>query len=365
MIDIPTTTISNHTFTHRICWVAIDVEHFILKCSNTNFHFTKQDPRRVLKKMQNSQSRFFLSKGRVEMSEGSAVEVQSLWFAYGSGGATTVEDGPGHKVLRNCSFSLPLGSRCLVVGLNGSGKSTLMRCLAGMHFHQHDQIRVLGKPAFFDSSLGAKVSYLGSEWRTNPVVRSDVSIERLLEGAVGYTAEKSRFLCELLDLSREGRMHRLSDGQRQAVQMACGLMREWSVLLLDETTVECDVVVRKRLLEHLKETTSRGQATVMYATHVFDSLQTWPTHVLHVKPDGTTQMHLVDQWETYLEVKKTWSSDKGSSPLAHVVEKLLESDWEARKIIRNQHQTKPKEETVEQKLANDKRYGDRFYDYSH
>lgn len=39
-------------------------------------------------------------------------------------------------------------------------KSTLIRCLAGQHFHQHEQILVLGQPAFFSSTLQRNLTYL-------------------------------------------------------------------------------------------------------------------------------------------------------------------------------------------------------------
>ncbi len=39
---------------------------------------------------------------------------------------------------------------------------------------------------------------------------------------------------------------------------------------MDETTVECDVLVRRNLLRHLKEKTIEEKSTILYATHVFD-----------------------------------------------------------------------------------------------
>jgi CCR4-NOT complex subunit CAF16 len=39
---------------------------------------------------------------------------------------------------------------------------------------------------------------------------------------------------------------------------------------MDETTVECDVLVRRNLLRHLKEKTIKENSTILYATHVFD-----------------------------------------------------------------------------------------------
>jgi ABC-type uncharacterized transport system ATPase subunit len=48
-----------------------------------------------------------------------AIHVQDFNFAYGSGGVT--KEPTVASVLRNVSFSIPIGARVLVVGLNGSG----------------------------------------------------------------------------------------------------------------------------------------------------------------------------------------------------------------------------------------------------
>jgi energy-coupling factor transporter ATP-binding protein EcfA2 len=54
------------------------------------------------------------------------------------------------------------------------------------------------------------------------------------------------------------------------------------VLLLDEITVDLDVLGRADLMRFLmEECTSRG-ATIIYATHIFDGLEFWPTHVAYV-----------------------------------------------------------------------------------
>lgn len=45
-------------------------------------------------------------------------------------------------------------------------------------------------------------------------------------------------------------------------------MAPWNLLLLDEVTVDLDVLVRTRLLAFLKEETIERKATVLYATHI-------------------------------------------------------------------------------------------------
>lgn len=49
-----------------------------------------------------------------------------------------------------------------------------------------------------------------------------------------------------------------------------------------------DVVVRQDLLHWLhKESVERG-ATIIYATHIFDGLDEWPTHLTYLTRDGST-----------------------------------------------------------------------------
>jgi len=69
------------------------------------------------------------------------------------------------------------------------------------------------------------------------------------------------------------------------VQLVMGLMAPWDVLLLDEVTVDLDVLVRDDLLSFLKEESETRGATILYATHIFDGLDTFPTHVAHMR-DG-------------------------------------------------------------------------------
>jgi len=61
----------------------------------------------------------------------SAVEVSRLSYAY---------PAASQPALRDVSFTLPRGARCLLLGANGVGKSTLLRLIAGRHMIRDDQI---------------------------------------------------------------------------------------------------------------------------------------------------------------------------------------------------------------------------------
>lgn len=183
--------------------------------------------------------------------------------------------------LSGINLSLPPGSLTLLVGANGAGKSTLLRLLAGKRIAPDGTIKINGLDPFREQIQG--ITYLGTEWANNPVVRNDIKVSHLLAsiGADSY-AERRDQLLKILDVDLTWRMSQVSDGERRRVQLTMGLMREWTILLLDEVTVDLDVLARSDLLDFLKQETLERKCTIVYATHIFDGLANWPTHLLHM-----------------------------------------------------------------------------------
>lgn len=188
--------------------------------------------------------------------------------------------------LHDINLILPQASRTLLIGANGAGKSTLLRLLAGKRLvsNRKDKtpVKVFDKDVF--NAPPAGITYLGTEWAMNPVVRSDIVVEDFLNSVGGYRYKERRDrLLDLLDVDLQWHMHSISDGERRRVQLCMGLMSPWTVLLLDEVTVDLDVQVRSDLLAFLKEETEQRGATIVYATHIFDGLHDFPSHVVHMR----------------------------------------------------------------------------------
>ncbi|XP_031251394.1 ABC transporter I family member 20-like [Pistacia vera] len=217
------------------------------------------------------------------------VEINGLKFTYpGIDGHPPPGSTP---LIDDFSLTLNAGDRCLLVGSNGAGKTTILKILGGKHMVEPHMVRVLGRSAFHDTALTSSgdLSYLGGEWRREVAfagfdvpIQMDVSAEKMVFGVAGIDPQRRAELIKVLDIDLSWRMHKVSDGQRRRVQICMGLLRPFKVLLLDEITVDLDVLARADLLKFLKKECEVRSATIIYATHIFDGLENWPSHIVYV-----------------------------------------------------------------------------------
>ncbi|TMM20166.1 MAG: ABC transporter ATP-binding protein [Actinobacteria bacterium] len=170
--------------------------------------------------------------------------------------------------LEDLSVSVGEGERVIVVGPNGSGKTTLLRITAGLLEPTSGRVVVAGAPP---GSLPARAatSYVPDA----PVLYDDLSVLEHLEyvGRLHGNEAWEDSAGELVErLGLEERVDdlpaRFSRGLRQKTSIALGLVRPFSLLLVDEPFVGLDAGGRLALLELLDESAAAGAAVVV-ATH--------------------------------------------------------------------------------------------------
>ena len=239
----------------------------------------------------------------------SAIRVRDLTFRY----APELPDA-----LVDVDLDVATGSRCLLVGANGAGKTTLLRILGGRHMVDHDTARVLGRAAFHDVSLAEDVATLGGIFPFD----ADLRVGRIVDGVRDADPALRDRLIDVLGVDMDWSMRRVSDGQRRRVQILLGLLRRPSVLLLDEVTTDLDVIARQDLLAYLKETTAGDGTTIVYATHIFDTLDDWATHLAYLVHGRIALMCPLDEIDDLTELKRQGSS----APLMRMVDRWLRRD---------------------------------------
>ncbi len=163
------------------------------------------------------------------------------------------------------------GELVMLVGPNGAGKSTFLRLVAGLLEPTEGEVRVDGATA---GSIEARAAT--SFVPDAPVLYDDLSVEEHLEYVArlhGVTEWRSRADELLARLALEGRAEdlpsRFSRGMRQKTSLAVGLVRPFSLLLVDEPFVGLDAPAQAALVELLAEAADAG-AALLVSTHQLD-----------------------------------------------------------------------------------------------
>jgi len=217
------------------------------------------------------------------------VAVNNLDWAYPGIDGSPIEGQDA--LIKDMDLKLKPGTCCLLLGANGAGKTTLLKILGGKHMVPKGKVLIHGREAFYDTGLTTtgQLSYIGGNWQRDVAfagygvaLSGDFPASQMLDGIPNVDPARKKRIIEVLDIDVTWRMHEVSDGQRRRVQLAYGLMIPYSVLLLDEITVDLDVLGRADLMRFLRDECEQRSVTIVYATHIFDGLEQFATHVAFV-----------------------------------------------------------------------------------
>jgi len=172
------------------------------------------------------------------------------------------------------SFSVSKNEVVGLLGPNGAGKTTTIKCIAGLikptsgeiWLDGIDAIRRPGKAMERVAALleGNRNIY----WRLTP--RENLEFFAGIQGhQVGKVRGYIDELIELFDLKDKERTsaRMLSRGMQQKLALACALVRQTEVLLLDEPTLGLDVETSYELRHILKQMGARGERTILLSSH--------------------------------------------------------------------------------------------------
>jgi ABC-2 type transport system ATP-binding protein len=199
--------------------------------------------------------------------DGSALEARGLAKRFGAVGA-----------LRGLSFSVARGELYGLVGPDGAGKTTAIRALAGLLVPDAGQAFVLGRDprgggAEVRESLGLMPQQY-SLYRDLTVAENLRFFSRLYVLPRGVFEGRAKRLLAITRLDRftDRRVEALSGGMYKKLALACALLHEPRVLMLDEPTNGVDPVSRRELWTLLHEFVEGGM-TVLVSTPYMDEAE--------------------------------------------------------------------------------------------
>ena len=176
------------------------------------------------------------------------------------------------SAVRDVSFTVERGSVFGLLGPNGAGKTTTMRTILGIYAPDAGRITWDGAP--IDLGVRRRFGYLPEERGLygKMKVREQIVYFGRLHGVPASVATR-RAGAWLDALGIAGYADRpcgeLSKGNQQKVQLACAVVHEPELLVLDEPFSGLDPVNAETMLACLRELAARGTTLVLSSHQMF------------------------------------------------------------------------------------------------
>lgn len=183
------------------------------------------------------------------------------------------------KVKSTALFDINLDIRegeiiCLL-GPSGSGKTTLLRIIAGIEFETAGTIEFNGFPI---NEVNAQNRQIGFVFQNTDAIYPHLTVFENVSFPLKLKLRKSlnknitgvvKRILEKVDLNdkENNYPHELSGGEKQRVALARALVYNPKLLLLDEPLSSLDNILKKEILDLIKDLHKEFNTTIIYVTH--------------------------------------------------------------------------------------------------
>ncbi|MFW5801168.1 MAG: ATP-binding cassette domain-containing protein [Spirochaeta sp.] len=185
------------------------------------------------------------------------INCQKLQFAYRK-----------NPVLHDCSFAVPRGSVCGLLGRNGAGKTTLLKLLAGLLRPQSGSITVNGyEPARRHAGFYASLAWIGQDLPVppmTPAAYADIAGKLYPDFSAHDFADLSR----RFEIDPAVPFGQLSGGDLRKAWISFGIACRTPVVLLDEPSQGLDIPAQETLRHVLAEVSSDDRCILLSTHHV-------------------------------------------------------------------------------------------------
>jgi len=208
-----------------------------------------------------------------------------------------VKQYPGKIALDEFSLQVSEGEILGLLGPNGAGKSTFIQIVSGTENLSSGKLLLFGKPV---SKSSRKL--IGIAPQENALYPLLTCLENLLYFGSLYgihgadAAHRASKLLSKLGLLEKQNVPAisLSGGMRRRLNLACALMHNPKIIILDEPTTGLDPAVRNSMWETVREIARENKATLLLTTHYLEEAEALCSRIVLVNSgkviaDGTPQ----------------------------------------------------------------------------
>jgi ABC-2 type transport system ATP-binding protein len=180
-------------------------------------------------------------------------------------------------VVRDVNLTVPRGTILGIIGPSGAGKTTTIRMLTGGLEPTSGDVRVLGRPPKrFRRADREKIGYMPQLFTLYGDLTAGENVDfvaSLFGMLFRRRRRRVREVLKVVDLwDARGRVaNKLSGGMQRRLELACALVHEPSLIILDEPTAGIDPLLRGSIWDELHRLRDAGRTLLVTTQHVAEA----------------------------------------------------------------------------------------------
>lgn len=178
----------------------------------------------------------------------------------------------------NISLSINDGEIFGLLGPNGAGKTTAINCMIGMQKQDKGQIKLFGqdftgREGSIKKEIGIVPQDLALYWDLTCYenVSFFAKLYGLKDGLLRSRVQEALEFTGLWD-RRKDLAKKLSGGMKRRLNIACAIVHQPKLIIMDEPTVGIDPQSRNHILQSVKELNKKG-STIIYTSHYMEEVE--------------------------------------------------------------------------------------------
>jgi ABC-2 type transport system ATP-binding protein len=183
----------------------------------------------------------------------------------------------GRRVVNKIDLTVPRGTILGIIGPSGAGKTTTIRMLTGALTPTEGDVRVLGvEPRRFRRRDRERIGYMPQLFMlyADLTAGENVDFVASLFGLLWRKRrQRVREVLKVVDLwdVRKRQAGKLSGGMQRRLELACALVHEPTLIILDEPTAGIDPLLRGSIWDELHRLRDAGQTLLVTTQHISEA----------------------------------------------------------------------------------------------
>ncbi|MNO40947.1 putative ABC transporter ATP-binding protein YxlF [compost metagenome] len=197
------------------------------------------------------------------------LNIKNVQFAYDK----------SRQVLNNINFSIEENNVAGFLGLNGAGKSTLIQLIIGLLKLSEGTIEIASlNTKSHHKEIKKMIGYVPQDLAIieNLTAYQNVKFFGSIYGLKGKElkehVDRALEFVQLSDRAKD-KPSKFSGGMKRRLNIACGIVHNPKLIIMDEPTVGVDPQSRNYILESIQELKQQGK-TIIYVSHYMEEIET-------------------------------------------------------------------------------------------